>query len=302
MPTREPPPIDSLAARRFAVRAATRHPDRTDPLAREIEARMAERLALVRVEPTRVLDAGSGSTMVNESLRQRFPRAELVALDYVPTGPRTGRGIASLWSRAQRLVRADHTSVAVCADLTAVPIADGSCQVVWSNLALGAQHDPLPVFREWHRVLDAGGMLMFSTYGPDTLRELRAAFAVVDTLAHVHGFIDMHDLGDMLVSCGFAEPVMDMETITLTYGSVRHLVDDLRESGQLNALQERRRTLTGPRRWQAMIDRFERSADQGRVAASVEIVYGLAWKAAPRTARPGEAVIRFDRSRRNTNA
>lgn len=302
MPTRAPPPIDSHAARRFAVRAAARHPARIDPLAREIEARMAERLALVRVEPSRVLDAGSGSTMLNEPLRRRFPRAAVVGLDYALNTPRTGRGSASLWSRAQRLFGTGQASVAICADLTAVPIADGSCQVVWSNLALGAQHDPLPVFREWHRVLEVGGMLMFSTYGPDTLRELRAAFAPVDTLAHVHGFIDMHDLGDMLVGCGFAEPVMDMETITLTYESVRHLVDDLRDSGQLNALQERRRTLTGPRRWQAMIDRFERSADRGRVTASVEIVYGLAWKAAPRTARPSEAVIRFDRSRRNTGS
>ena len=158
----------------------------------------------------------------------------------------------------------------------------------------------MPVFREWHRVLAVGGLLMFSTYGPDTLRELRAAFALVDDAPHVHGFIDMHDLGDMLVAAGFAEPVMDMETLTLTYASVRQLMDDLRETGQLNALADRRRTLSGRARWQAMIDHFERSRQNDRFAASVEVVYGLAWKPAPRAAAEGTAVIRFERSPRKS--
>lgn len=299
MSTRQPPPIDLIAARRFAMRAAQRFPARADPLAHEVEARMGERLALMRVDVRRALAVGSRPTLTNDPLRQRFPRAQVVALDYVPGVIGSGRRDTSLWNRMQRMLWPDRASVSICANLAAAPIADASCQMVWSNLALGAQHDPLPVFREWYRVLEVGGLLMFSTYGPDTLRELRAAFAAVDTPAHVHGFIDMHDLGDMLVGCGFVEPVMDMETITLTYGSVGRLFDDLRESGQLNALQARRRTLTGTRRWQSMIDRYERSADQRRVSASVEIVYGLAWKAAPRAVRPGEAVIRFDQSRRN---
>lgn len=273
---------------------------RVDPLAREIESRMAERLALVRLEPQRILDAGCGSVTSSRALRARFPRCELVTIDQVSTLLPRASGAGSLWTEARRLLRMGRDDVAVCADLAALPLADGSCQLVWSNLALGAQHDPLPVFREWQRVLTVGGLLMFSTYGPDTLRELRAAFASVDAAPHVHGFIDMHDLGDMLVSSGFAEPVMDMETLTLTYASIRRLFDDLRESGQVNALAERRRTLSGRLRWQSMVARYEEAKAGERIEASVEIVYGLAWKPAPRRTGDGAAVIQFQRSRRGS--
>lgn len=299
MSTRQPLLVDRVAARRFAQRAALRYAHRLDPVAREIESRMAERLALVRLEPHRILDAASGRGTSADALRRRFPEAQLIALDYAAAAlPRPAED-GSLWRRARRLLRTDATrSVAVCADLVALPIATASCQMVWANLALGAEHDPMPVFREWHRVLAVGGLLMLSTYGPDTLRELRAAFALVDDAPHVHGFIDMHDLGDMLVAAGFAEPVMDMETLTLTYASVRQLMDDLRETGQLNALADRRRTLSGRARRQALIDHCERSRQNDRFAASVEIVYGLAWKPAPRAVAEGASVIHFERSTR----
>lgn len=270
---------------------------RVDPLAREIEARMAERLSLVKLEPRRVLDAGCGAATANQVLRRRFPDCELISLDSVQAGLPSPQADDTLWRKARRLLYAEAKDTGVCADLAALPLVDGSCQMVWSNLALGALHDPLPVFREWHRVLAVGGLLMFSTYGPDTLRELRGAFASSDDVPHVHGFIDMHDLGDMLGASGFAEPVMDMETLTLTYESVRGLFDDLRGTGQLNALVDRRRTLSGRARWQSVIARYERDCAGDRIRASVEIVYGVAWKPAPRRVGDAAAVIRFERSR-----
>ncbi|MGH8695884.1 MAG: methyltransferase domain-containing protein, partial [Burkholderiales bacterium] len=183
----------------------------------------------------------------------------------------------------------------VCAEPSALPIRAGSCGLVWSNLALAWSADPAATLREWHRVLEIGGLLMFSSYGPDTLKELRAAFAAVDrAFPHVHPFVDMHDLGDALLAAGFADPVMDMELLTVTYAGVPALVDELRSTGQRNAHAARRRGLTGRRAWARMADAYRGLAREGRVPASFEIVYGHAWKVAPRTTADGRAIIRFD--------
>jgi malonyl-CoA O-methyltransferase len=166
---------------------------------------------------------------------------------------------------------------------------------VWSNLALAWSHDPAATLREWHRVLETGGLLMFSSYGPDTLQELRRAFAAVDAAPHVHPFVDMHDLGDALVAAGFADAVMDMEMLTLTYGSPAALLAELRASGRRNAHAARRRGLTGRRAWARMIAACAALARDGRIPASFEIVYGHAWKAAPRALADGRAIVKFDR-------
>jgi malonyl-CoA O-methyltransferase len=165
---------------------------------------------------------------------------------------------------------------------------------VWSNLALAWVEDPLAALRELHRVLATGGLLMFSSYGPDTLRELRAAFLAVSPGRHVHSFVDMHDVGDMLVACGFAEPVMDMETITLTYADVGALAHDLRASGETCAARDRRRGLTGRGVWRRMLEAYERERLNGSLPATIEVIYGHAWKGEPRVAADGRQIMKWE--------
>lgn len=172
-----------------------------------------------------------------------------------------------------------------------MPLAASSVDLAWSNLALHCAGDPQPAFKELRRVLKVGGLLMFSCYGPDTLKELKSAFAANDGAPHVHGFIDMHDLGDMLSACGFAAPVMDMELITLTYTDVDALLADLRATGQQNVLAERRRELTGKGAYAAMRTAYEKLRRDGRLPASFEIVYGHAWKPAQHMTDDGRAIV-----------
>ncbi len=156
--------------------------------------------------------------------------------------------------------------------------------------------DPLAAFRESHRVLDIGGLLMFSTFGPDTLKELRACFS--DGHEHTHRFVDMHDYGDMLVECGFADPVMDVEMLTMTYPGVDELFSDLRRNGASCAMQTRRSGLMGRQAWQAARAAYERLLKDGRLPATFEVVYGHAWKAQPSKTADGRAIVRFDPKQR----
>lgn len=174
-----------------------------------------------------------------------------------------------------------------------LPFAASCFSLVWSNLALAAHDDPAAVLREWHRILEVDGLLMFSTLGPDTLKELRAAFAS-DGFPHVHPFVDMHDVGDMLVAAGFAQPVIDMEMLTLTYAGVGGLLEDLRRAGATNAHVARRRGLTGRGIWERARSAYVGRRRDGRVPASIEVVYGHAWKPAPRTTADGRQIVKFD--------
>jgi len=173
----------------------------------------------------------------------------------------------------------------VCADLAALPLAADSIDLAWSNMALHWIAEPLAALRELHRVLAPEGLLMFSTLGPDTLKELRAAAGE----PRVHAFVDMHDLGDMLVACGFSAPVMDMETLQIAYRGPDQLLDDLRRSGQTSARVDRPRGLAGRRFLQGL-----RVSLGDAPRASFEIVYGHAWKVAPRAVEAAKT-IRFQR-------
>ena len=153
--------------------------------------------------------------------------------------------------------------------------------------------DPPRAFAEFRRVLAVGGLLTFTTFGPDTLKELARAFAAVDGYTHVSRFIDMHDLGDLLVHAGFADPVIDMEMITVTYPGPGALLAELKAIGATNQTRGRPRGLTGRRRRQALDDALAALARDGRVPATFEVVYGHAWKAAPRRAADGRQVIDF---------
>jgi len=262
-------------------------------LAREIERRLFERLEYIKVTPERVLDIGCGTGLSRIRLRERYPAADVYAVDWAMPALRHNAASRSLVDRARALF-APRRDFLLAGNAGALPFADRSFDVVWSNLALAWAPDPVAWLREWHRVLKVDGLLMFTTYGPDTLRTLRESFAAVDALPHVHPFVDMHDLGDALVACPFADPVVDMEMLTLTYPDVNALLCELRGTGSRNAHRMRRRTLTGRERWTKMIRAYEAGmAGAGRIAAEFEIIYGHAWKAAPRALSDGRQIITF---------
>jgi malonyl-CoA O-methyltransferase len=264
--------IDSRLARGRFARAAGTYAD-ASRLEAEAGARMLERLDYVKIAPRRILDAGSGPPQ--RLFAKRYPKAETIAIDFSLAMLRSGK--RALFER--------NRPRAVCADLARLPLADASVDFAWSNMALHWLGEPLASLRELQRVLVPEGLLMFSTLGPDTLKELRAAAGE----ARVHVFADMHDVGDMLVASGFSAPVMDMEILQIAYGNADALLSDLRRSGQTSARLDRPRGLAGRRFAEGL-----RAALGAAPRATFEIVYGHAWKAAPRVVEDAKA-IRFQR-------
>jgi malonyl-CoA O-methyltransferase len=279
-----------LRIRRSFARAAAQY-EHFAVLSREVSARMLERLALVQQVPQRVLDLGSGTGMAARALAQRYPRAQIIALDI--SLPMLHQQSGGGWRRAWRVLGGGQRP-SVCADFERLPIATGTIDMVISNLALHWAAGPGPAFAETSRVLRPGGLFMFTTFGPDTLRELAQASAEGSAGSPVHSFIDMHDLGDALLASGLSDPVMEMEQIILTYADFDGLVRDLRGTGTLS-LRPARGGLRTPR-WKARVaQRYEALRRDGRLPATFEVVYGHAWKIEARSARPedGVSVIRF---------
>ncbi len=258
--------IDKAAARRSFERAAAGY-DGVAVLQRETANRMLERLEYIRLTPRRVLDLGCGTGFALDGLARRYRRAHLVALDLA----------VGMLQRARRRGRWLQRPSLVCADMETLPLRDASVDLIFSNATLQWCNDLAGSFAEMRRVLRPGGLLMFTTFGPDTLRELRAAWAEVDGGSHVSPFLDMHDVGDALVRARFADPVMDVERITLTYERVRDLMRDLKAIGAHNALVDRPRGLTGRCRFAAMEQAYEQHRRDGRLPSTWEVVYGHAW-------------------------
>jgi malonyl-CoA O-methyltransferase len=292
--------LDRGALLRAANRAAP-HYDGAAVLQREVAARMAAKLECMQLAPARVLDLGCGTGADLDALGRAWPEAQRIACDWSPAmlaaarrrTPALGRWLPWLSRGAPGLV---------CADVARLPLASGSVQLVWSNLMLHWLPDPAAALREALRVLEVGGLLIFSTLGPDTLKELRRAFLAVDAVPHVLTFTDMHDLGDLLMTSGFSDPVMEMEMITLTYADLSALLADLRHGASVNADPGRRRGLGGRRMWQRVRAGYESQRRDDRLPASFEVVYGHAWKAAPRATGDGRAIVRFDPPRRGRRA
>lgn len=252
---------------------------------------MQERLDYVKLAPKRILDLGCSRGGSFPGLTERYPAAELVGLDLSPAMLDTSRELRAGWQRWLGLGRASGP-LRLAADAAKLPLKAQSAALVWSNLLLHWLDDPLPALAEAHRVLEVGGLLMFSTLGPDSLKELRTAFS--DGYAHTQRFIDMHDLGDMLVGCGFADPVMDMEVITLTYEDLDALFAELRAAGSGCAMKARRHGLTGRGALAGARAAYEALRRDGKLPATFEIVYGHAWKVAPKQTPDGRAIVRFD--------
>jgi malonyl-CoA O-methyltransferase len=236
-------------------------------------------------------------------LTGRYPAARVIALDLAlamtrrarARRPRPALGTVGGWRAF--LGGGGKRLVAVCGDIEQLPLANACAGMIWSNLVLQWSNEPQRAFAEMHRVLAPGGLLMFSTFGPDTLKELRAAFRSVDRSTHVHRFIDLHDLGDALVACGFADPVMDMEMLTLTYADVRELMRDLKAIGAHNATLGRPATLTGKSLLATVARNYEVARRDGRLPATFEVIYGHAWKPQPRLGPTGRPVIDIKPSR-----
>lgn len=283
--------LDSAQVRRSFARAAGTYAQAA-VVSREVGRRMAERLEYIRNDPARLLDAGAGTGEDLALLRRRYPRAELIGLDIALAMLHRSRRAGSLLDRVRSRVLGRQAHL-VCGDFPSLPLKSASIGMVWSNLALAWAADPLAALREFHRVLGAGGLLMFSTYGPDTLKELKASFGG-EGPRRVHSFIDMHDFGDMLVASGFEAPAMDMEKIMLTYSGFETLARDLKTSGQTCAARGRPRGLTGRGRWRRMLAAYERERRNGRLPATIEIVYGHAWKGEPRITADGKQVMKLD--------
>jgi malonyl-CoA O-methyltransferase len=256
------PEIDRRAARRRFDKAAPTYTEAAR-LEAEVSTRMLERLDYMKLAPRRILDAASGPP--GRALGKRYPAAEVIALDYSLGMLRAGK---RAFFRKNPLL--------LCGEVEQLPLAPDAIDFTWCNMALHWLPDPLPALREFARVLAPEGLLMFSTLGPDTLKELRAAAGG----SRVHSFTDMHDLGDMLVAAGFSAPVMDMEMLDIAYRDPNSLLADLRASGQTCARADRPRGLAGRRFMEAL---------RAKLAprATFEVVYGHAWKAKDRD-RPVE--------------
>ncbi len=257
--------VDAAFARRAFNRASAGY-DAAAVLQGEVRDLLLERLRLAVLEPRLILDAGAGTGIASRELKRRYPKARVVALD---SAERMLDAAAARGSWLRPLSR-------VCADASRLPLPEASVDLVFSNFLL-PWCDTDRLLAEFRRVLAPRGLLTFATLGPDTLRELRSAWAGVDPHPRVHAFIDMHDLGDALVRSGFAEPVLDVERYTLEYTDVARLAADLKALGEVNALAGRSRGLTGPRKFAAMSAAYEVHRREGRLPATYEVVFGQAW-------------------------
>ncbi|WP_044041039.1 methyltransferase domain-containing protein [Caballeronia insecticola] len=282
-------------------------------LPREIAERMRERLQYIKVAPTRILDAACGVGADLGPLRERFAEASVTGVDVSSAMLARARVAEAAeadggagWRRflPSTLAKAfgARGPQLAQADFAALPFASGAFELLWSNLALHWHARPDLVFPEWQRVLKVNGLLMFSTFGPDTLRELAAAYREAERtlglapVPHTIDFVDMHDLGDMLVESGFEIPVMDQEVLTITYKSPESLLADVARWGAypFERAYEGGRAETRAVRDAVHLALDARRRDDGTIPLNFEVIYGHAWKAIPRTTPEGHGIVRLD--------
>lgn len=275
--------MDKRRARRNFSRAAAAY-DAAAVLQHEIGRRMLERLDYIKIEPRVILDIGCGTGVATDALLKRYPKADVLALDFaMPMLELTRR--RGRWLRRPRCL---------CADLDYLPLADQSVDLVFSNASLQWSNRPAKAFADIARVLRPGGLVIFTSFGPDTLQELRTAWATVDGDEHVHGFIDMHDYGDMLMTAGLSDPVMDAERMMLTYSDAMQLMREIKAIGAGNAGMQPGAGLTGRKRLAAVCEAYEQfRTPDGRLPVSYEVVHGHAWGAVQRRV-DGETRVSLD--------
>jgi malonyl-CoA O-methyltransferase len=257
--------LDARFARRSFERASKGY-DASAVLQAQVRALLLERLDLTSIEPRVILDAGCGTGHASRALKKRYPGARVIAVDFA-------LGMLHTAAAQRRWLRPFDR---VCADACSLPFADASVDLILSNF-LVHWCDPRVLFRELRRVLAPRGLLSFTGLGPDSLRELRDAWARVDRESRVHPFADMHDIGDELVRSGFAAPVLDVERYTLHFADLPALLADLRGAGARNATVGRPKGLTGKNKFTALASAYETHRQHGRLPATFEVIYGQAW-------------------------
>lgn len=258
--------LETRAIRRAFDRASSTY-DGSAVLQGQVRQHLLDRLEPVTLNPALILDAGCGTGQAGPPLLKRYRNARLVSVDLSEGMLRRARA-RRLWLRRP---------AAVCSDALRLPFADASVDLVFSNLMLQWCSDLDGVLREISRVLRPKGLFSFSTFGPDTLTELRQAWSAADGHVHVSRFLDMHDIGDALIRAGLAEPVLDVDYFSMTYSSVRDLMRDLKAIGASNASGGRNHGLTGRRRLAAVEQTYEARRRDGRLPSTWEVVYGHAW-------------------------
>lgn len=229
-------------------------------LQKEVANRLDQKLNIISSNSAVILDLGAGTGLLSQQLSERFTDSTIIALDF-----------------AQNSLKNNSTNKKICADAYHLPLADNSVDLVISSLMMQWCPDLKQLFSEIHRVLKNDGLILFSTFGPDTLKELKKSWSVVDNDTHVNTFTDMHDIGDQLLNTGFQSPVMEMETLTLTYQTVIDLLRDLKAIGA-QSVGNRSKSLTGKDKFKLMVEMYESFRKDGKLPATYEVVYGHAWK------------------------
>ena len=280
--TQRPPTLQCAASDRWSQRSISASPW----LHEEVGARMASRLTWIRLQPKQWLSWWplQGGLKAHQQVQAHYPQANTWLLEANAKQERAALAIlrGPWWQRWFKPSRVKSS-----------PSLDGQMHMVWANMALHLSADPQALLKQWHHALAVDGFLMFSCLGPDTLRELRAVYAHHGWPPPTHEFTDMHDWGDMLVHAGFAEPVMDMERLTLTYDTPARLLEELRMLGR-NFHTQRFAGLRG-RRWyqqlqQALLE-LASPDHNGRLVLTIEVIYGHALKPVPKIKMTGESVI-----------
>ena len=254
-------------------------------LQKEVCERMLERLHLVKMQPQRILDVGAGTGWGVQGLMQHYRSAQVIALDLSPAMLKRSKSKGG-WLRKPKLI---------CSDAESMAVADNSVDIIFSSLML-QWCDAEKVFADFFRILKPGGLVMFSSFGPDTLKELRYSWQQVDDKVHVNDFVDMHELGDSLLTTGFAEPVMDMDIMTLTYKDAKNVMIDLKNIGANTPMKNADHGLITPRKFQRVLDAYEKFRVEDVVPATYEVVYGHAWKAESSAQKKTEKEVSFSLS------
>ena len=269
--------IDKSRVRDSFDRAAETY-DAAAVLQKFVRTEMLSRLDLVAMQPTRILDAGCGTGHASAALMKKYPKAELVSLDLALGMLRKTQSVnASFANRIKRVFGQAQQNL-LCADIEQLPLADASVEMIFSNLAIQWCNDLDAAFAGIHRVLRTDGLLTFSTLGPDTLKELRAASKTDAARVSVSRFFDMHDIGDALVRAGFSAPVLDVERVVLTYENAIDVMRDLKAIGAHNAADGRGRGLQGRDFLKKITANYEQFRREDKLPATFEVVYGHAWK------------------------
>ena len=297
-----PNPLDTQLVRRRFNHAALSYADAA-VVQREVGNRLLERFDVMRIAPAAILDVGCGPGTHTAALAARFPEATVTAIDHssamVARAAPAASGLLARFSAFGKRPRIRG----LVSDMGALPLPREHADVLWSNFALQWGNDLPALFAEWNRVLKIGAVIMFTAPGPDTLIELRRALAKAGDAgeageaadSRVQRFTDLHDMGDMLLHAGFADPVMDMEVITLEYATSAALWRDIKAQGAQNSMQTRPRGLLTPRKLRAIEAALDSARKpNGPIRISVEVIYGHAWKVAPKKTADGHGIVRLD--------